>query len=509
MSIDVQTQGGPAGRAVGVGAVGAGGEGAGESVNGAPGVAGAVELGGVERDVCTYGSTIRLSEVISALSYALDITEGQPEGHAVRSCLIGMRLAAELGLGAEDRSALYYASQLKDLGCSSNAAKMSHLLGADDQVVKRNVKTVEWTRLIPRAVYALKNVAPEGTVVQKIGRFMAVGVAGDSGARDLIKVRCERGASIAKGIGLPDKAAEAIRSLDEHWNGKGHPAGLAGDQIPLLSRIMGLAQTVEVFVTRHGLDAAMEMARDRRGRWFDPELVDLLVATRGDEGFWGCLGQAEIHKAASGFEPEDQVMVADDGMLDRVAAGFADVVDAKSPWTYRHTLGVTELAVGIGTAMGLGGGKLRDLRRAALLHDIGKLGVSNRILDKAGRLTDDERAAMQKHAEYTKCILDRVAGFSSLSHMAAAHHERVDGNGYYRGIGGKHLTKSMRALVVADMFEAMTAQRPYRDTMPIEKVLGILESDVGTAVCPEAVHSLKFHLDTVGFTPSRLPESEG
>ncbi len=450
-------------------------------------------------------TAIRLSDVTSALSYALDITEGQPEGHAVRSCLIAMRLASDLGLSSYERSALYYACQLKDLGCSSNAAKMSHLLGADDRVVKRNVKTVDWPRLLPRAMYAIRNVAPEGTLVKKIGRFLAVGAAGDSGARELIKIRCERGAEIATSFGLPELAAQAIRGLDEHWNGKGHPDGLVGDQIPILSRLMGLAQTVEVFLREHGLDAALKMASNRRGRWFDPQLVDLLLATRGDIRFWSCLDQPQIHKVASDFEPHDRVMIADDDLLDRVAEGFARVVDAKTPWRYRHNQAVKELAMGVGMVLGFDNATLRDLSRSALLHDIGMLGISNQILDKPGQLTDEERVEMQRHTRYTHEILARVAGLGSISDMAAAHHERLDGRGYYRGLAGKHLSKPTRALAAADVCVALAADRPYRKPIPMEKVLEILDAEAGSALCPEAVHGLKFHIDTVGFTPTPRP----
>lgn len=179
-------------------------------------------------------------------------------------------------------------------------------------------------------------------------------------------------------------------------------------------------------------------------------------------------------------------MPCDDTGLDLIAEGFARVIDAKSPFTARHSEGVAEIAVGIAGELGFDGVALSDVRRAALLHDIGKLGVSNRILDKPGKLNDEEWKAVRRHPEYTLKILERVPAFAPLAEMAASHHERMDGRGYHRGLHAGELPLAYRLLVVADVFEALTATRPYRDGMPVEKALGIVRGDVGAAFCPEA-----------------------
>src|SRR3954454_15164532 len=137
---------------------------------------------------------IRLSEVVSALSYALDITEGQPEGHAVRTCFLGMRIAEEIGLSAEERSALFYALLLKDLGCSSNAAKVCYLFAADDQAVKRDLKTTDWSSLSHAFQYVTRNVVPEGSSLRRA--FQIVTVAMEGSSSDLLQTRCDRGAQI-------------------------------------------------------------------------------------------------------------------------------------------------------------------------------------------------------------------------------------------------------------------------------------------------------------------------
>ena len=223
----------------------------------------------------------RFSEVLSALSFALDLVEGQPEGHTVRSCLVGMRIADRLGLDEERRSAPFYALLLKDAGCSSNASKMSTLFDADDIEAKKKVKTVDWTSLPYAALYAARTVSPEGSLLAKAGRMVEFAVRGQRASRDLIRIRCERGAEITRLMGFPEDTAQAIRGLDEHWDGRGRPDGLAGEEIPLLARICGLAQTVEVFLTERGPAAAEEVVRARSGRWFDPALAEVLLAEAG------------------------------------------------------------------------------------------------------------------------------------------------------------------------------------------------------------------------------------
>ena len=220
--------------------------------------------------------TVRLSEVIRALSVALDLTEGQPAGHAARSCLIGMQLARRIELPESDLGPLYYALLLKDLGCSSNAAKMCFLFGADDRTVKRDIKSVDWTKASKSFKFALAHASPGGSPVQKVMQMAVMARAGEKGAKELVKTRCERGADIATQLGFPFETADAITYLDEHWNGKGHPFGLSGEEIPMLSRLMCLAQTVEVFHSKDGLQKAIEVAETRRGTWFDPQLVDAL-----------------------------------------------------------------------------------------------------------------------------------------------------------------------------------------------------------------------------------------
>ena len=452
---------------------------------------------------------IRLSEVIAAMSYALDITEGQPQGHAARTCLIGMRIAQEIKLPLSDQSALFYGLLLKDLGCSSNAAKMCYLFGADDRQVKHDIKTIDWPKMTASIQFVQSHVAPTGTPLERLLKIVSMAIQGPAGPKRLVQTRCERGSSIARQLGFPEATAIAIHQLDEHWNGKGHPQGLKGEQISPLARIMGLAQTLEVFVSQHGLLAAIEVAQERRGRWFDPELVDAFLAMRDDHEFWRRVHHPNPHLQVAAFEPFDAALIADEPQLDMIAAAFAQVVDAKSPWTFKHSTRVAGISVGIGEILGFGPQELREIRRAGLLHDIGKLGVSNTILDKPGKMTDDEFTELKKHPAFTEQIVGRVAGLGQMAQLAAAHHEKLDGRGYHRGILAGSLPLSARLLSVADIFEALSAARPYRDALPLEKIYEIMDRDAGVAICAESYAALKTWVDRNAFKDRIDDQIEG
>ena len=449
-----------------------------------------------------HHGTLRLSEIIASLSYALDVADGNALGHSVRSCLIGMRLADQIGLDIQGRASLFYGLLLKDAGCSSNAARVSALYHADDLELKRRIKLVNHNS-VPQALRYIWTSVGASSRRERARLAFSAARLGPQTARENTEIRCERGADIALMLDFPADAADAIRALDEHWDGKGQPRGLRGEEIPLLGRILGLAQVVEVFCTAHGLTAAMEIARKRSGHWFDPALVRSLVGMRGDTAFWDSLRNADLATYVADLEPPDLLMTADDDRLDRVAEAFALVIDAKSPYTFRHSERVAEIAVAIVERMGHEPSAMRDMRRAALLHDIGKLGVSNLILDKNGLLSADERASVERHPALTEEILTRVPAFRDIAGVAAAHHEKLDGSGYHRGLTSDQLTAPARVLAVADIYEALTADRPYRGPMQPEEALALIHADAGKKLCHEVCRALE---DAISARPSwRIP----
>jgi len=261
---------------------------------------------------------------------------------------------------------------------------------------------------------------------------------------------------------------------------------------------------VEVFARRQGIEAAYQIAQERSGTWFDPNLVAALLSFRNDNSFWELFFQDDPKEAVCEFEPGDQSLVADAATLDRIASGFAQVIDAKSPWTFKHSEGVAEIAAGIAATIGLTPPEARIIRRAGLLHDIGKLGISNLILDKPGKLTPEEFTEMKKHPAYTYQLLNQVTGFRDLASLAASHHERLDGKGYHRGFNADQLSTADRILCVADMFEALTAKRPYRKDLTSEEAMTILARNAGEGICPEVFAALKTYLAKGGYSPSAI-----
>ena len=444
--------------------------------------------------------------MLGGLSYALDLTEGQRPGHAVRSCLLGMRIAKELQLTPDQRSALFYALLMKDLGCSSNAARFSVLFGADDQRVKADLKTTDWPRAIESFRFVARNVAPGQFWLKRTWQLLGVLTRGPEGARDVVLTRCERGADIARTLGFHDDTVQAIRALDEHWNGAGQPYALAGEQIPLLGRILGLAQTIEVFFTTYGVESAFDVALARKGSWFDPALVDAFLALRSDSEFWRALAEDDTASQIAQVEPADRLLVADDDRLDRVAEAFALVIDAKSPWTFQHSRGVAATSVAIAQVMGYPSEQVREIRRAALLHDIGKLGVSSLILDKPAKLTDDEFQIMRQHTTATREILGRTGCFKHLAHVAASHHERLDGTGYDLGLGRTELPMLTRVLCTSDICDALRASRPYRAGMPTERVLEIMGREVGAGLDATCFEALEIALGGGGLNHAKSAE---
>ncbi len=439
---------------------------------------------------------LRLSEVVSALSFALDITEGQPEGHALRSCMIGMQIAKYLDLDSQQCSDLYYALLLKDLGCSSNAAKISTLFGADDRFVKKQFKTFDADDLSKGAKFVLSTAGINQPLHKRIKHILDVSLGRDGGTKALIEIRCERGATIAQNMGFSQQTSEAIRALDEHWDGTGHPYQLAGENISLLGRILCLSQTVEVFFQLHGPTTTCDMARSRSGSWFDPQIVKAFLAIQQEDGFWERLNSTNLAQYVTQLEPFDQHMAFDEAQLDRVAEAFAQVIDAKSPWTYKHSEGVRHFALGAASQLDFEPQRLRQLSRAALLHDLGKLSVPNTILDKPGRLTNEEFATIRKHPEYTEQILKRVKPFESLALIAGAHHERFDGRGYHRGIPSHTLPIEARILAVADQLDALTSTRPYRQGLSQADALALIDKDKGTGVCPISFEAMEGFLES-------------
>ncbi len=440
---------------------------------------------------------LSLAEVISALSFAIDLTEGAVPGHALRTCVLGMRIARRFDLSAELLGSLYFALLLKDIGCSSNAARVGQIVGGDERVLKAGIKLEDWTnpRDISRSKLSLlwDVVLPEAPPLRRLARIVKLAFQTGRNNMEIVALRCERGAEIIRKLGFDEPVAEAVQALDEHWDGQGYPRGLVDGSIPILARIAAVAQHLDVFSMARSPRIALDVLGERSMRWFDPDLVRIAIDLDHEGTLWSGCSADDDHddtlRLVLGLKPHAPRPLAHQE-IDRLCEGFADVVDAKSPFTYHHSLGVAEVAGRIAHTLHLPEDRCQLVRRAALLHDLGKLSIPNTILDKSGDLSQKERRLVSRHPRLTRQILARIGPFREIAAVAGAHHERLDGSGYPDHLTWRELSIEARILAVADMYRALREDRPYRAGLSHAQVMHLLRSDTPEKLDPDVVEAL-------------------
>ena len=440
---------------------------------------------------------VSLHAILGALGHALDLTEGQPPGHCLRCAWIGTHLGREIGLGERECGELYFTVLLKDLGCSSNAARICELYLADDLGFKRDFKLIDGS-LSSALRFVVEQTGRGAGLSERFRAILNILQNGGEIARELIETRCHRGADIAGKLRFPSAVQDGVRSLDEHWDGSGKPEGLKGEAIPLYSRIALLAQVADVFHVDRGIEGALAEVAARSGTWFDPDIAAAFDRIAREPGFWDPIARGHEASALEAIAPRGVRVPVDEAYLDDIASAFSGVIDAKSPFTAGHSQRVMLFSDMIAEELGASQEHRRWLRRAALLHDIGKLGVSNAILDKNGKPTDSEWDAIRLHPVHGRTILARVPVLADTAFVAGSHHERLDGRGYPDGVGGAELGTDTRISSVADVFDALSAERPYRAAMPIPKALAIMDEDSGGAFDPAILRALRSGLRRAG-----------
>lgn len=305
---------------------------------------------------------------------------------------------------------------------------------------------------------------------------------------------------LAVHAGLEASIVEALAHGHERWDGKGFPAGLSGEAIPISVRIFVVARDADL--ARLLGEDPFDWMRGRKGKAYDPAVVDAFE--RVGPQVLAALDGADEWEVALATEPAPVSTVKGNG-LDAVLRAFADFVDLKSPWTRGHSRKVAALAERAARHAGMGEEHCTTLRRAALVHDLGRVGIENRIWDKSDKLTLPEHERVRLHTYYTERILDRCTALAELAELACAHHERADGSGYHRGLASESLSSSARILAAADVFVALTSERPHRPASDPQQAARLLEReartrlDTGAVACVlaaagtrEAPHSAKW-----------------
>jgi len=455
---------------------------------------------------------VRLAELVALLSLGTDLGLGQPMEHMIRACLIALRLADVLHLSDAERVVVYYSGLLAWVGCHTDAYEQAKWLG-DDLTLKSDAHyAYDMARAGPAAAFMLKNLGGAGRPLTQRAR-VGMGFLGE-GRRALEALATnhyEATDQLAERLGLGDDVRASLRETYERWDGKG-PLHLKRDEIGVSSRLINLGDVVEVFRRTGGVDAAVAVARERRGGQFDPELVDLF-----------CERAPMLFDDIDGATSWDLVISAEPGLgavvgdkdLDRTLEAIGDFAELKSPWSMGHARIVADLAEGAGRSFGLPDDDVKALRRAALVHDVGHLGVSNTIWDKRGELTPAEMERVRLHPYIGERMLSFIDALGPLGAIAVQHHERLDGSGYPRGLSGDAIGPAGRILAAADVYSALTEMRPYRQArtpddaaaeLRAEVVAGSLDGDAATAVLSAAGHRVRRRRDWPAGLTSREVE---
>jgi HD-GYP domain-containing protein (c-di-GMP phosphodiesterase class II) len=409
---------------------------------------------------------------VGVLSLAVDLGVGQPMEHVARSCRLAWRLGDHIGLAERERVSLYYVAMLGWVGCIADSPRATQWFG-DDIEYRAGVYDLDMKPL-PFLGYLLRHAGAGQPPLQRAAKGALVLADGGRGVQDSLRTHCQVSSTIAARLGLGEDVTGPLSQIFARWDGKGLPARLGGTAIALTVRLWQLSDVVEVHHHRAGVRAAVDVARARRGGQFDPHLVDVFVehATELLEPGEGDASWTDLVAA----EPALRVSLTE-GELDRTLEVFADYADVKSPYLRGHSRGVAVLAAAAGERLGLDQEEVVRLRRAALLHDLGRTGVPNTIWDKAGPLSAGERERLRLHAYYTDRMLCRPPTPPEVGTLAAAAHERLDGSGYHRGLSGEALSMPARVLAAANCFHAMLEPRPHRPMRTRSEAVQVLEEE--------------------------------
>jgi HD-GYP domain-containing protein (c-di-GMP phosphodiesterase class II) len=431
--------------------------------------------------------SVRLAEVVGVLSLASDLAMGQPLEHGLRTAIMAVRLAEAMGLTAEQLAAVYYTGLMHFAGCTAEGEIDAGFFG--DELVARPQMMAAFLGSRRELVTTAMRVAHRDSPPLARAAAMTKSATGGVGEfRKWARTHCDVAQLLGTRMGLTGAVHVALGHLYERWDGKGMPGELRAEQIPLAVRLMQVAQDADMAWQRGGVDQARKTVSEHAGTGLDPGSADAFLAL-GPDVFAGLDGPS-IWPAAMAAEPGPRPLV-DAGRLDACLSAVADFADLKSMWTVGHSRAVASLAERAGAAAGLPESEVTLLRRAALVHDIGRVTVPVRVWAKPGPLTRHEREQVRLHAYHSERVLDASDGLRSLARLAGSHGERCDGSGYHRGSRGADLPLTAWMLAAADCYQAMLEPRAHRPPLSAKAAANELHRDSQAGLfAPEAVSSV-------------------
>ncbi|HEX5586067.1 MAG TPA: HD domain-containing phosphohydrolase [Acidimicrobiia bacterium] len=417
--------------------------------------------------------TTRMAELLAALSLGIDLGFGQPMEHVLRQCRIALRVCELIGLSDDERVAVYYTALLVNVGCHTDAHEQAYWFG--DDIAMKSTKYDHEPFSIGDVATMIRLLGSGATPLHRVRVAFDFAISGRKEVDGMIERHAALARSLAAELGLPESVLASVGSSYERWDGKGWPGDLAGDDIPLASRITQLAEFVEVAQRTGGIEAAQAIAERRAGKQFDPRLSAVLVADA--EKVFNGIDDLGSWDAVIDGEPALTVVLSPEE-CDAALEAIARFVDLKSPYRLGHSQAVADLAANAGRLLALPPDEIRTLFRAGLATSFGTLGVSNAIWDKPGPLTAGEWERVRLAPHLTERMLHQSESLAAVGRLAVQHRERLDGSGYPRGLSGSAISRGGRILAAADAYQSMREPRPFRDAKSADDTARELRADV-------------------------------
>jgi HD-GYP domain-containing protein (c-di-GMP phosphodiesterase class II) len=442
-------------------------------------------------------SPIRMAEVLAAFSLATDLGTGKSMGHALRACYLGMAMASELRLSTSEQAELYYSFLLMHSGCSALSLAMAPVIKGDELAAIADITLRDDSNLMEMLDWMRRNVSPDAPFpARTLNLIRALLHGSDDGD---VRGVCEVAVRVAQRLDMPQGIQNGVQYYLERWDGKG-PFGLRGIKIPLSARLLHLALKVDTCNTLYGRDAAESMALERKGKIFDPQMVDVFLSVASKSNLWETLAKQDLWEIVLDLEPDSPYRYISEAKLDDVTLAAADFVDLKSPSTVNHSRETARCAEGIARRMSLPDSDIITVRRAALVHDLGHVALPGHILFPQSELSEVDKEKLRLHPYYTERILSRVPALASVAAIAGMHHERMNGTGYYRGLSGDDLPVSACILALADDFQDRLQTHPNHDPTDVLKAM---QPEVGRLFSPDCFAALAEQLNIAAPKPQR------